>query len=279
MLARDFVTQMIYHLDLHRVVMPRMVAESILAHVCGVERALLDGYGQLNEDETMRANNLVYRVVQGEPFEYVIGKVEFFGNEIALSRCAHIPSPETELMLDFAIKTLKERGVEYGVVYDVCCGSGCIGLGLKKTKPELEVILTDIDLACTNLARDNAERLHLDVKVIQGDFLEPVKQLKADVLFCNPPYISEEEFQTLDASVKDYEPKHALVARDDGLYFYKKLARELPACLNPGALVFVEIGYNQGESVKQLFKASRLTVVSCEKDLAGHDRFFFLEYQ
>ena len=273
----DYLQLKINSLTQKEVVMPRMVAESILAHVCGIERSALDIYGELNDDEIMRSENLIARVISGEPFEYVIGKLEFYGNQIMLSRAAHIPSPETELMLDFAIKQLKLRNLQSGIAIDVCCGTGCIGLGLKREMEGFEVVLTDIDSSCVDLAQDNANKLELDVRVLQGDFLAPAKAIGADLLFCNPPYISEQDYLELDPSVKDYEPKLALTAEDNGLFFYKKLAKELPSCLNKGALAFVEIGYNQGEVVKDIFEKSDLKVISLEKDLAGHDRFFFLE--
>ncbi|MDN3504293.1 MAG: peptide chain release factor N(5)-glutamine methyltransferase [Rhabdochlamydiaceae bacterium] len=277
MLAPDYLQLKINSLTAKEIVMPRMVAETVLAHVCGVERKDVDIYGELNDDEIMRSENLISRVLNGEPFEYVIGKLEFYGNQIMLSRAAHIPSPETELMLDFAIAQLKKRGIDKGVAIDVCSGTGCIGLGLKREMEGFDVYLSDIDSTCVELAKDNANKLELEVKVLQGDFLDPAKAIGVDLLFCNPPYISEEEYFELDPSVKDYEPKLALVAKDNGLFFYKRLANELSACLNKGALAFIEIGYNQGSAVKTLFEKSDLEVISLEKDLAGHDRFFFLQ--
>lgn len=259
--------------------MPRLVAESILSHVCGVSKDQVEFYSDLSHDEMLRADNLIERVLKGEPFEYVIGKVDFYGNELLLSKCALIPRSETELMLDFAAKRVREKGIETGVAVDLCCGSGCLGLGFKKAFLEFDVNLCDIDPSCIALAKDNAQRLGLDVRVLLGDFLEPLKAVGADVVLCNPPYVSEQEYEELDASVKDFEPKRALVAPDEGLYFYRKMAEELPSYLNPGALVFVEIGANQANQVSQIFNTTSLKIISCEKDLAGHDRFFFLENQ
>ena len=278
MLARDYLSNLISSLERQGVVMPRLVSESILSHVLGIDRHMIEHYDELNFDEKTRAENLIQRVISGEPYEYVLGKVEFYGLDLLLSKKALIPRPETELMLDFAIKQVSEKMMA-GVMVDVCCGTGCLGLGFKKAMPEFEVNLCDIDESCVELAKDNALKNELEVRVLQGDFLEPLKALGADVLITNPPYISEEEFEELDPSVKDYEPKKALVAKEDGLYFYRKMAEELHLYLNPGAMVFVEIGANQGEAVRELFEKSPLRVVNLQKDLAGHDRFFYLEYE
>lgn len=279
MQAPDFVQSLVETLDRRSIAMPRVVAESIVSHVCGVPRSDLDFYSELNEDEMMRAENLLERVLKGEPFEYAIGKVDFYGNQLMLSRCALIPRSETELMLDFAVKKLKALNRNSGVAIDLCSGCGCIGLGFKRAMPDYEVNLIDIDPHCVELARDNARHLELNVRVLEGDFLEPLKAIGGDVVFCNPPYISEAEFEGLDKSVKDFEPKLALTAPDEGLYFYKKMAAEMAPYLNPEALLFIEFGSSQQKALEAIFENSPFKVVSFEKDLAGHDRFLVLELE
>ena len=276
MLARDYLANTVASLERQGVVMPRLVSESILSHVCGVERSQLEHYDELNLDEKTRAENLIQRVILGEPFEYVIGKVEFYGLDLVVSKKALIPRPETELMLDYALKQVGERMMA-GVMVDLCCGTGCLGLGFKRAMPQFEVNLVDIDPNCIELAKDNALRNELEVRVMEGDFLEPVKAVGADVVMTNPPYISSDEYEHLDESVKKHEPKQALVAPDNGLYFYKQMSEGLAQVVNPGAMVFVEIGSGQGEAVREIFENSPFKIVSLQKDLAGHDRFFHLE--
>ena len=102
---------------------------------------------------------------------------------------------------------------------------------------------------------------------------------KADVVFCNPPYITSKEFLSLDRSVRDFEPKTALIGGEDGLDFYRRLKDSLPAHLNPSAKLFFEIGSNQGTAVLNLFSGTDWKNARIEKDWAGHDRFFFLEFE
>ena len=109
--------------------------------------------------------------------------------------------------------------------------------------------------------------------------LKPFEGKKADLVICNPPYVSLSEYDALDLSVKGFEPKQALVAEEDGLLFYRLLSQQLPLFLNKGANVYLEIGATQGEKVKELFTNPCWTRIFIEKDLSGHDRFFFLEFE
>ncbi len=158
-----------------------------------------------------------------------------------------------------------------GTLWDVCTGSGYIGISLKKKHPELTVALSDISPDALALAAENATLNHVDVEILQGDLLAPFKGRKADYFICNPPYISQSEYDNLDSSVRDHEPKLALLGGDRGTEFYERLARELPNYLNPGAKVFFEIGANQADAVKKLFPQGEV-----HRDWAGHPRFFTL---
>lgn len=250
---------------------PKRLAEELLAHVLSLKR--MDLYLQHDrpviekELEIMRA--LLKRCAAGEPPEYAMGVVEFLGCKIQVDRRVLIPRPETEILADQISKVAKE-----GVLWDICTGSGCIGISLKKKNPALQVTLADISPDALAVAKVNAEGL--DVEIVQGDLLALFQGKKADFVVCNPPYITEAEFLTLDPSVKDFEPRLALVG---GLDFYQRLSRELPAFLNPGARVFLEIGAGQGEAVKEIFSSPIWARQELKQDWAGKSRFFFLEKQ
>lgn len=102
---------------------------------------------------------------------------------------------------------------------------------------------------------------------------------KADIVFCNPPYVTSKEFFNLDRSVRDFEPKGALVGGEDGLAFYQRLEKDLPQYLNPQAKIYLEIGSGQGNALLDLFSGPIWKGVRVEKDWSGHDRFFFLEFE
>ena len=259
----------------------RRDAEDLLASVLKVSR--LDLYLQfdrpLEESELVLYRSYLKRKVQGEPVEYICGEVEFFKCRLMLSSDVLIPRPETEILLERACQQLASSSLKGKVAWDVCCGSGCLGLGLKKHFPELSLTLSDASQAAVQIAQTNSELNQLLVEVLHGDLLEPFQGRKADIVLCNPPYVSQAEFDVLDVSVKHFEPHSALLGGEDGLLFYHRLSQELPPLLNSGAKLFFEIGSGQGKAVMEIFDEPHWTVKSIEKDWAGHDRFFFLEFQ
>jgi len=125
------------------------------------------------------------------------------------------------------------------------------------------------------LAAENAKFNGVEVALRQGDLEKAMQGEKVDVIVCNPPYVRSEEYERLHPSVRDFEPKLALVGGEVGTEFYERLAEVLPSLLNPGGCLFLEMGTGQGDAIKKIF-GGRGRV---EKDWAGHDRFFFLEMQ
>ena len=204
-----------------------------------------------------------------KPKEYEIGEIEFLGCKIKVTPDALIPRVETEFLPEHAAPYIESNKT----AWDLCTGTGCIGLSIKKMFPTLSVTLSDLSPKCVKLAKENALRNGLDVQIVQGDLFEPFEGQKADYIFCNPPYISKKEFETLDASVKDYEPHMALVGGEDGLEFYRRIAACYQDYLNPNGKLFFEIGTGQGPAIIKIFNGGKII-----QDLAGHDRYFILEF-
>lgn len=257
----------------------RVTAEHLLSHFLNIKRIEL--YMQydrpLEEHELVSFREGLKRKGMGEPLEYILGEVEFFHAKIKLSPRVLIPRQETEILLDLVAKRLD--GHEK-VALDLCTGSGCIAIGLKKAFPEIEVVAVDLSKDALEVAKSNGELNDLQIDWILGDLLEPVKKRKFDLVICNPPYISEKEYEDLPNEVKGYEPKIALTPGMSGYEIFDKLAKELPSVLNDEAKVFFELGYSQGEGLLRRFSAPCWSNPVIEKDWAGHDRFFssiFLE--
>jgi release factor glutamine methyltransferase len=229
------------------------------------------------ELEAMRL--LLKRVAKGEPIEYLIGELDFYHCLICVTKEVLIPRPETEILVDLACRSLKQTSCYGKVAWDLCTGSGCIGIAVKKSCPDLKMALSDISKEALEVAASNAKKNAVDVEFLHGDLLEPFNGRKADIIFCNPPYISAKEFLELDPSVKDFEPNIALIGGENGLVFYQRLKEELPRYLNSGAKIFFEIGASQGNAVLSLFSEKGWKNQRVEKDWAGHDRFFFLEFE
>ncbi len=146
---------------------------------------------------------------------------------------------------------------------------------MKKKRPDCKVILSDISPEALAVAKENAERNGVEVEFLQGDLLKPF-QGKADIIVCNPPYISEKDYTQLDREVCDWEPKMALVSGLSGFELYQRLSHDLPRYLNPNGKVYFEIGTGMGQQVKNLFDPSIWKTVQIAQDWSSHDRFVTL---
>lgn len=243
----------------------KRIAEEIIAHVLGLKK--MDLYLQhdkpLIESELNSIREKIKRAAKNEPIEYILGEVEFFGCKMNIDQRVLIPRPETEILVEKIAKVAKA-----GVLWDVCCGSGCIGIALKKANPDLQVFLSDISKEALMLAAENAKLNGVEVTFLQGNLLDPFKGQKADWIVCNPPYVSEKEYLELDLSVKNFEPKIALVGGPKGTEMYEHLAASLPVHLKNGGQAFFEIGFNQGAFVQGLFPSAQI-----ECDWAGLARY------
>lgn len=243
---------------------PKRTAEELIGHALSLKR--MDLYLQferpVQEDEIAQIRTWIKRAALQEPIAYILGEVDFFGAKIKVDSRALIPRVETEFLAE---RVCQEKGK---VVWDLCTGTGCIGISIQKKCPHFEVTLSDISQEALDLAKENASLNQVDVFFEKGDLLEPFQGKKADLIVCNPPYVSEKEYHALDLSVKNYEPKLALVGGEDGLLFYKRLSFQLKDFLNEGGKCFLEIGAMQKEAIEKIFPS-----VECFYDLAGLPRF------
>jgi len=222
-------------------------------------------------------NDLFEKIDRGVPIDYIIGFVDFYGVKIEIDQNVLIPRQETELLVDLVVKELKRKEQKNVRILDVCTGSGCIAIALKKKFPHIEVFAVDIQDSALMVAKKNAQINGVEISFIQSDLFENIQLKEFDIIVSNPPYISHEEYLTLDGSVKDYEPPIALTDFSDGLQFYKKFSKVIKNFLKPGGKAFFEIGYNQKEMIKEIFENDSWENGQFLKDYAGHDRFFSLE--
>ena len=250
----------------------RLVADTLLASFLKVKR--IDLYMQfdrpLQEEELVLFREAIKRAVTHEPIDYILGELEFYGCTIRVGPGVLIPRPETEILIEHIEGRLD--GSEKTAL-DLCTGSGCIATALKTRQPDLKVAAVDLSLEALEIAKTN----HSDVEWLKGDLTQPVQGRKFDLIVCNPPYVTSNEYEALDPSVRQFEPKIALVGGESGLEFYERLAAELPPLLASNAKVFFEIGTGQGEAVKALFSEDLYDDLIVVPDWAGHDRFFMLK--
>ena len=259
---------------------PRLSAELILSHIVGLKRIEL--YTQFDKpvagEQLVRLHDLVNRAGQNEPVAYLTGKTEFYSLELNVTPDCMIPRPETELLVQRAIEFLRTRtGIQ--LVCDLCTGCGCIAVAIAKNFPDVRIIATDISSGALTIAAGNVEKHQLKerIKLLCGDLFEPiVPQLEAgkfDLIVCNPPYVSTAEYQKLDKNVKDYEPKIALLAGEDGIDIYRRILEKAEQFLKPDAALMLEIGYAQGPAVRELLEQTdAFAKIKIEKDPHNNDR-------
>ncbi len=259
---------------------PRLSAELLLSYVLGLKRIEL--YTQHNKvvekPELDKLRELVRRAGQNEPIAYLVGKTEFYSMELNVTPDCMIPRPETELLVQRAIEFLRTRnGTQY--VCDLCTGSGCIAAAITKNFPNVQTIATDICDAALAVAAANVEkhRLQDKIKLLSGDLFDPIiPQLdvgKFDLIVCNPPYVSSDEYEKLDINVKDYEPRLALFAGEDGLDIYRRIIDKVDSFLKLDAALILEIGYAQGPAIKELLEETEVfNEIKIEKDFHDNDR-------
>lgn len=255
---------------------PKREAEDLICDLLSLSRFQLFDQ-KIPEEKRDLLQKWLDRRLQGEPLAYISGQVEFFGCSLNINPSVLIPRPETEILVEKAAAVLKQEELRGKILLDLCCGSGCIGIAIKKKFPELEVFLSDLSPEAIALSGRNAEKNLVEVTCLSGDLLAPFQGKKAHLLSVIPPYISEEEYSSLDPGVKDFEPRLALVGGKEGLDFYRRLAKDLPTHLFPKSRLFFEIGYNQGKAVQEAFQGHPWKNQRIENDWAGHNRFFFLE--
>ena len=233
----------------------------------------------LNEEVDEEKANLYKREVEAlennKPLQYVIGKVNFYGSEFIVNKNVLIPRFETEELVENTIKKINEMFNNKNIkILDIGCGSGVIGLTLKKFFPESNVTLVDISKEALEVAKENAKRLNLEVNFIESDVFQNVYDIY-DVVISNPPYIMDDE--EIEDIVRDNEPHIALYAGKDGLDCYKKIMQDIKRHLNNKYLISFEIGRYQAPSIISManYFLSK-PIIEVKKDLQERDRMIFI---
>ena len=232
---------------------------------------LLDQSMPLSREEEKKVNSYFEAIQKRSekiPLQYITGEQNFCGLDFYVNENVLIPRLDTEVLVE-KILECEEPGQS---VMDMCTGSGCIAITLQKLGG-FQVMAVDISEGALTLARKNAQRNQAQVTFFQSNMFDQLSNTsKVDVIVSNPPYIESKVVDELDDEVKKYEPRLALDGMEDGLYFYRILAREGKRFLNEGGRLYVEIGFDQAEAVKEIFGAQGFLDIQVYKDLAGLDR-------
>ncbi len=278
---QDILQSNVSFLEKHKIKNSKFSVESIIAYVLNIKRS--DIFFSFKRDISKKDEDaisyLIKRRSRKEPLEYILGFVDFYDVRIEVNQDVLIPRVETEILVDLVAKDIENNGSESKVLFDICTGSGCIGIALKKRFPDLKIYLSDISQKAVDIAQKNACLNNVNIFLKKGDFLNPFLNIKADYIICNPPYISEKEYLSLDLDVLNFEPKIALTAPNEGLHFYIRAQKELNKYLNACGKVFFEIGYLQKNSILKIFSDNIWKNKKVIKDFSNKDRFFFVEIE
>lgn len=265
---------------------PLLDAQILLSYVLDRERSYLYTYPEqeLNQEQEKRWHELLARRAQGEPVAYLIGSKDFYGLDFLVDKRVLIPRPETEVLVEAALR-LCHRRLDQGqtpVVVDIGTGSGAIPIALAVQEPRLPSIYAiDISPDALTVARLNCERHHVSERVhlLQGDLLNPLPE-PVDLLLANLPYVGTAEQVTMLPDVLNYEPHLALFSGATGLNLLQRLLREaaLSERVRAGAALLLEIGYNQREALSRLIgELWPSASITCLRDYAGWDRVLQIE--
>jgi len=246
----------------------RAEARLLLAAVLGVpvERLVAHPEQRVDDGTAARFAAVAVRCAEGEPVAYLLGEKEFFGRPFAVSPAVLVPRPETELLVELALRRLRSRPASR--VLDLGTGSGCIAVTLALQCPAATVVAVDRSVGALEVARSNARRLGARVEFVAGDWYDGVGG-RFDLIVANPPYVAVADPHLHALS---HEPTHALVAGADGLDDLRCIIAGAPAQLNSGGALLVEHGHDQAASVRELFVRAGFDGIETHRDLAGIER-------
>lgn len=241
----------------------------IIEYVLHLSRSMffLKKKDMVSEQDINNCLTIAEKRRQHVPLQYILGTQEFMGLNFKVTPDVLIPRQDTEGLVEEVLKYVKP-GMK---VLDMCTGSGCIAVSIAKYAENVQVSAADISVKALEIARENAVANDVQVNFIESDMFQQITQ-KYDMIISNPPYIKSQVVTTLMPEVRDYEPHLALDGKEDGLYFYRTLAKEAGKFLTPGGMLCLEIGYDQGADVAQLLQEQGFQQVRVEQDMCGLDR-------
>ncbi len=248
---------------------PEFEAREIVMSVMNITQTelVINSANLVSNSQYKEALSILSRRLKGEPLQYILGKSEFMSLPFELNRDTLIPRSDTETLVEEVIKHIGKRSLR---VLDIGTGSGCIGISIAKYTPA-KVTLADVNVNALKMAKHNAKINNVEVDAINIDILKEIPKGTFDVIVSNPPYIRTDVIDNLQTEVKDFEPSLALDGGEDGLMFYRRITEIAPEILAKDGILAYEIGYDQGEAVKELM-SSHFSNVKIIKDLCDNDR-------
>lgn len=243
----------------------------IVAHVLNVSFLNAKMVTMINKNVYGKIKKYTKKLITGMPIQYVLNSTSFCGYDVYVDENVLIPRFDTEALVPVIVKDL----LDGDKVLDMCTGSGAIGIAISKMSEEanksVKLTVSDISEKALKIAKDNCYRNYVDVECIHSDLFENISDTY-DIIVCNPPYITNVDYETLEPMVKDYEPKGALVSGESGYEYYERIIPELKDHLTYRGKVYFEYGIHQEDYIKKLL-VKDFRCIKIIKDNSGVNRF------
>ena len=257
-------------------------AELLLEKAAGLNRtALFLRAGELLAEEAeARYESYLQQREQGRPTQYILGEWEFMGLPFIVGEGVLIPRADTEVLVETILEQQKKERMQ--TILDIGTGSGCIPVSLGRYGSFSEILAVDISRKALGYAVKNAEKNKIGIHFFESDLFSAVPvqyKGKLDAIVSNPPYIPKKDIEELMTEVKDFEPLNALDGGEDGLDFYRSIVEQSRQWLRAGGRLFFEIGYDQGEDLRNILQQQGFSEIRVIQDLAGLDRVVCGRYQ
>ena len=255
-------------------------AKLLMMHVTGYDFTglIMNMDSLLEKEKEVLYFKYIDKRAENYPLQYITGVQEFMGYEFSVNPDVLIPRQDTELLVETALLRAEKRNLS---VLDMCTGSGCIGISFRKKRLEEgfddTVLLTDISEKALDKEKKNNEKLSAGCKILKSDMFCGLQDKKFDMILSNPPYIETEVIEGLMKEVREFEPYTALCGHEDGLYFYRIIAKEAKKYLNEKGKILLETGYNQFSSVSRLLYEGGFKNIELFKDYNNLDRLVYAE--
>lgn len=253
---------------------PKQHLRVLLSHLMKVSLEFLIAYPETEVASGLSALFLTHakKMSEGMPLSRLLKKREFWGMDFELSEATLDPRPDSETLVEAVLKHRLKREEPLKIL-DLGTGTGCLLISLLNEYPNAEGIAVDQSLEALKTAEENSHTHGVSNRWVSyhGNWFEGITS-SFDVIISNPPYISENDYETLDDNVRNYDPKKALIAGPEGLDCYQVIIPTAPSFLNQGGILVLEIGYGQQEKVKQLMEEAGLQEISIYRDLGGIER-------
>ena len=234
-------------------------------------RLLMEPRLPVPEDTAKRIREMAQKRAEGVPLQYILGKWEFFGLPFCVGEGVLIPRPDTEVLAENVLDICRRNGLTAPKIADLCSGSGCIAVTLKKMLPQADVYAVELSDKALPYLRKNIQLNDADVHMIEGDVLDcdTARKLEGlDIIVSNPPYLTAQDMRELSAEVH-HEPELALFGGDDGLGFYREITRIWRDSLRQGGFIAYEFGIGQHDAVSEILKINSFTNINLSRDAAG----------